>query len=95
MITPARVILFLTGLLIGLFFTALLAGGALGINAVTLIALVLAIIFVLKLLSQPDNTYTIAGVIVGVLLALLVAALSPVALGVDALVILLVLLIVK
>lgn len=95
MITSARVILFLTGLLIGLFFTALLAGGALGINAVTLIAVALAIIFVLKLPDWPTSAPTIAGLVVGILIALLVAALSPVALGVDALVVLLVLLIVK
>lgn len=95
MITPARVILFLTGLLIGLFFAALVVGGALGVNAITLIAIVLVIIFTLKLLNQPDNVYSIVGVAVGVILALLVAALSPAMIGVDALIILLVLLVVK
>lgn len=95
MVTPARVILFLVGLLVGGFFAALVASGGLGLNWLTLFAVVVVIIFTLKLLSQPDNAWTLAGVAVGVILALLVAALSPVLLGVPTLVILLVYLVVK
>lgn len=95
MITPARVILFLTGLLIGGIFAALIIGGAFGLNWQTLFVVIAAVIFVLKILNQPDNAWTLAGVLIGALLALLVAALSPIMLGVDALVILLVLLVIK
>lgn len=76
MITIGRLILLLTGLLIGAFTAAFLANSALGLNAATLILLTIAVIFILKLLNQPDNGWLLAGVIAGLLLCLLIPALS-------------------
>lgn len=81
MITKARILLFLKGLLQGLFLVAFVTGAALGLNVTILLFVIFLVWLILVLLDQADNLYSIAGIIVGVLLAVLVAALSPAALG--------------
>lgn len=81
MITKARILLFLKGLLQGLFLVAFVTGAALGLNVTILLFVIFLVWLILVLLDQADNLYSIAGIIVGVLLAILVAALSPAALG--------------
>lgn len=81
MINKARIMLFLKGLLQGLFLTAFITGAAIGLNVVLLLFVIFVSWLILVLLDQADNLYSIAGIIVGVLLAVLVAAVSPAALG--------------
>lgn len=79
MITPARVILALTGLIIGAFAVAFVQLGFIG--AVLFLAIPLSVIFVLKLFGQGDNLWLLGGLAIGAVLVLIAPELSPATLG--------------
>lgn len=80
-VTKGRILLILKGILIGLFLAAFIVGTALGLNATLLLFAIFVLYLILTLIDMPDNGYEIVGIAIGVLLAILVAALSPAALS--------------
>lgn len=81
MFPTTRILLILKHLLIGLFAVAFIVGSAIGVNATTLLFVILAAYWLLTLPDRPEGYFAIGGAVVGILLAVLVAALSPAALG--------------
>lgn len=81
MFTPARILIVLKHILIGLFAVAFVASAAISINVVLLLFIILLAYWLLTLPDRPEGYFAIGGAVIGVLLAVLVAALSPAALG--------------
>lgn len=70
---------FVTGLLLGLFAIALVLSGVLGATALTLILVILLVFFLIKYVPVKDgkiSVWFVLGLVAGVLLVILLPALS-------------------
>lgn len=80
-LTRGSIILIIIGFFQGNALLAFIASGPIGLVFLTVAFVLFVIALILKLIDKADNLYQIGGIIAGVLVALLVPALSLAALA--------------